>query len=511
LTPAQILILITMAVYMIVMIAIGLFYTKKSHSSEDFFLGGRRLGPWVTAMSAEASDMSSWLMMGLPGLAYLTGFGEAGWTAIGLAVGTYLNWLFVSKRLRRYSQIAGNAFTLPDFFSNRYHDNKRVLMSLSAFFIIIFFAVYTASGFVSSGILFNTILGFDYVTMMLISAAVIVIYTALGGFLAESMTDFIQGLWMIIALVIITIVGIIQAGGFSQVIDHARSLPGYLDFFSVYSPAQNAAVPFQGLTIVSTLAWGLGYFGMPHILLRFMAIRQTARLRQSRVIATVWVIIALGLAVLIGLIGSTVFPGVLAGRDSERIFIFMSTTFLAPVLAGIMLSGILAATMSTSDSQLLITSSSISQNFLKGILKKDATERQVLWIGRIAIVVIAIVAAIIAFDPRSSIFDIVSHAWAGFGATFGPLMLFSLFWRRTTFRGALAGMISGALVSLLWPSVIAPLGGVFAIYELLPAFIFSAFLIIIFSLTDKKPNEEIIKEFELARSNAELDIGRQPL
>lgn len=364
-TTSQIVITISMAVYMIILIVIGLFYTKKSHNAEDFYLGGRRLGPWITALSAEASDMSSWLMMGLPGLAYLTGFGEAGWTAIGLIAGTYLNWLCVSRRLRRYSQIAGDAFTLPDFFSNRFHDHKRVLMGLSALFIIIFFTVYTASGFVSAGLLFNTILGFDYVTMMLVGAAVIVIYTTLGGFMADSMTDFLQGLWMIAALIVVTLVGIKAAGGFGQVIEHAQSLPGYLDWFAVHSPADNSAAPFKGLTIVSTLAWGLGYFGMPHVLLRFMAVRKTSDLRRSRIIAMVWVIISLSAAVLIGLIGAAVFPGVLAGRDSERIFIYMSTSYFTPVLAGIILSGILAATMSTSDSQMLITSSAVSQNLLK--------------------------------------------------------------------------------------------------------------------------------------------------
>ncbi len=497
-------ILFAIILYMAVMIAIGLLYTRKSHNSEDFFLGGRSLGPWVTAMSAEASDMSSWLLMGLPGLAYLTGFGEAAWTAIGLAIGTYLNWLFVSKRLRRYSEIAGNAFTLPDFFSNRFHDQKRILMSLSAVFIVIFFTVYTASGFVSSGLLFNSILGYDYVTMMLISAAVIVIYTTLGGFLAESITDLIQGIMMSIALVVITVVGIKQAGGFGNVLDQARTLPGFLDWFAVHSPADKTAVPFGGLKIVSTMAWGLGYFGMPHVLLRFMAIRKTSELRRSRIIATVWVVISLGTAVLIGLIGAAVFPGLLAGRDSERVFIYMSTNYLPPILAGFILSGILAATMSTSDSQLLITSSSVSQNFVKGLLKKDASEKQIMWIGRITIIVVAVFSAIVAFDPQSSIFEIVSHAWAGFGAAFGPLMLFSLFWRRTTLRGAIAGMVGGGVSSMLWPSLLAPLGGVFAIYELLPSFIISSLLIIVFSLTDKSPDQAILDEFDLARSNQKL-------
>jgi sodium/proline symporter len=503
-TSAQILILLPMAVFMLIMIAIGIFYTKKHRSAEDFFLGGRRLGPWVTAISAEATDMSSWLMLGLPGVAYLTGLGEAGWTAIGLIIGTYLNWLFVARRLRLYSQVAGNAITIPDFFSNRFHDKTRVLVSLSALFIIVFFTVYAASGFVSLGLLFNTVLGFgfDYASMMLISAAVVVIYIVLGGFMADSVTDLVQGLLMLIALIVVTFVGISVAGGFGQVLTHGGSMPGFLDPFAVHSPAKNAAVPFTGLTIVSTLAWGLGYFGMPHILVRFMAINKPSELHRSRIIATAWVVIALGTAVAIGLIGASILPGALAGRDSERIFIYMSTNYLPPVLAGVMLSGILAATMSTADSQLLVAASSVSENFLKDIIKKDATEGQVMWVSRITIVVVAIVAAIVAFDPKSSVFDIVSHAWAAFGATFGPLMLFSLFWRRTTFRGALAGMVGGALCSLLWPPVIAPLGGVFAIYELLPAFIFSALLIIIFSLTDKMPGQSILDEFDRVKSGA---------
>ncbi len=310
---------------------------------------------------------------------------------------------------------------------------------------------------------------------------------------------------MPIAMILVMVVGISAAGGFSQVLAHARSIPGFFDWFAVHSPADNAAVPLKSLTIASTLAWGLGYFGMPHILLRFMAIRKTSELRRSRIIATVWVIISLGTAILIGVVGAAVFPGALAGPDSERILIYMSTNYLTPILAGVILFSILAATMSTSDSQLLVTSSSISQDFLKGLVKKDATESQIMWVGRITIIVVAIIAAIIAFDPQSSIYDIVSHAWAGFGATFGPLILFSLFWRRTTFRGALAGMVGGGLSSLLWPPIIAPLGVVFAIYELLPAFIFSALLIVIFSLTDKMPTQVILDEFDRARSNNNLD------
>lgn len=503
-TPQQIWILIAMIVYLLLVIAIGLFYSRRNNKSEDFFLGGRSLGPWVTAMSAEASDMSSWLLMGLPGLAYLTGMGEAGWTAVGLAVGTYLNWKLVSRRLRRYSQISGNAFTLPDFFSNRFHDKKRILMSIAALFILIFFTVYTASGFVAAGRLFESIFGFDYVTMMIISAGIIVFYTTLGGFLAESSTDFIQGILMSISLVVILIAGTVYAGGVDVVVDRARSMPGFLDWFAVHNPVENTAVPFRALSIVSTLAWGLGYFGMPHVLLRFMAIKDVNMLKKSRIIAVVWVFISLTAAVLIGFIGQAVFPGVFSGSDSERIFINLSTTLLPPILAGVILSGILAATMSTSDSQLLMTSSAISQNFFKGVLRKNASERQVMWVSRATVIIVAIAAAIIAVNPTGSIFKIVSHAWAGFGATFGPLMLCSLFWKRTTFKGALAGMLSGGVSAMLWPRLLYPLGGAFAIYELLPAFFISLIFIIVFSLADKKPSDEIVAEFEQARASDDI-------
>jgi sodium/proline symporter len=503
-TPQQFWILIAMVVYLLLVIGIGLLYSRRNKKSEDFFLGGRSLGPWVTAMSAEASDMSSWLLMGLPGLAYLTGLGEAGWTAVGLALGTYLNWRLVSRRLRRYSLVAGNSFTLPDFFSNRFHDKKKILMSISAVFILIFFTVYTASGFVASGRLFESLFGFDYVTMMIVSAAVIVFYTTLGGFLAESSTDFIQGILMSISLVVILIGGVIYAGGIDAVIDNARSMPGFLDWFAVHNPTDNTAVSYNPLNVISALAWGLGYFGMPHVLLRFMAIKNSSMLKKSRIIAVIWVLISLTAAVLIGLIGAAVFPGLLTGSDSERIFIRMSTTLLPPILAGVILSGILAATMSTSDSQLLITSSAISQNFFKGVLKKNASERQVMWVSRLTVILVAIAAAILAINPSGSIFKIVSHAWAGFGATFGPLILCSLFWKRTTFKGALAGMLSGGISALLWPEILFPLGGVFAVYELLPAFIISLIFIIVVSLLDKKPSAEIVMEFETARASDDV-------
>lgn len=503
-TQQQIWILIAMLAYLVVVIAIGLLYSRRNKKSEDFFLGGRSLGPWVTAMSAEASDMSSWLLMGLPGLAYISGVGEAAWTAIGLAIGTYLNWRIVSRRLRRYSQIADNSFTLPDFFSNRFHDKKRILMIISAIFILIFFTVYTASGFVAAGKLFESIFGFDYVVMMIVSAAVIVIYTTLGGFLAESTTDFIQGILMSISLVVILVAGTIYAGGLDAVIDNARTMPGFLDLFGVHNAETGLRVAYGPLQVVSALAWGLGYFGMPHVLLRFMAIKDASMLKKSRIIAVVWVVISLAAAVLIGIVGAAVFPGALTGADSERVFILMSEKLLTPILAGVILSGILAATMSTSDSQLLMTSSAISQNLFKGVLKKNASEKQVLWVSRLVIIVVAIAAALMAVNPSGTIFKIVSHAWAGFGATFGPLMLLSLFWKRTTFKGALAGMLSGGISALVWPELLYPLGGVFAVYELLPAFIISFILIVVVSLLDKQPSAEIEAEFEQAKANADI-------
>lgn len=503
-TQEKIWILVAMLAYLTLVVVVGLLYSKRNKKSEDFFLGGRSLGPWVTAMSAEASDMSSWLLMGLPGLAYISGIGEAAWTAIGLAIGTYLNWLIVSRRLRRYSQIADNAFTLPDFFSNRFHDKKRILMIISAIFILIFFTVYTASGFVAAGRLFESIFGFDYVTMMIVSATVIVLYTALGGFLAESTTDFIQGLLMSFSLVVVLVGGTIYAGGIGAVIDNAKTMPGFLDLFGVHNAETGLAVSYGPLKVVSALAWGLGYFGMPHVLLRFMAIKDSKLLRKSRIIAVVWVLISLTSAVLIGIVGAAMLPGELVGADSERVFILMSTKLLVPFVAGIILSGILAATMSTSDSQLLMTSSAIAQNLFKGVIKKDASEKQVLWVSRLVIVAVAVAAAIMAINPSGTIFKIVSHAWAGFGATFGPLMLLSLFWKRTTFKGALAGMLSGGITALLWPELLYPLGGVFAIYELLPAFIISLLLIVVVSLLDKQPSAEIAAEFEQARADSDI-------
>lgn len=369
-------ILIAMVLYMAMVIGIGFICSKKNQNSEDYFLGGRGLGPWVTAMSAEASDMSSWLLMGLPGLAFATGFSQAGWTAIGLILGTYLNWKIIAKRLRHYTEVSENSITVPDFFSNRFKDDKKILSSISAIMILIFFTVYTASGFAACGTLFNSVFGLNYQASMIVCAAVIVIYTSLGGFLAASTTDLIQGLLMSFAIVVVLIVGIVAAGGVGSVIEYGRGLEGFFDIMKYHDPASGHAVSQGILPIVSGLAWGLGYFGMPHILVRFMAIRDPEEVKKSRNIAMTWVLISLAVAVCIGFTGAALYSDVpeLAGNGNQRIFIYMTTHLFQGIIplfiAGIILSGILAATMSTSDSQLLIASSCVSKDLFQGLLKK---------------------------------------------------------------------------------------------------------------------------------------------
>lgn len=509
-------IMVTMVVYMLVVIGIGIAFARKANKNTDaYFLGGRTLGPWVTAMSAEASDMSGWLLMGLPGVAYWCGIADAAWTAIGLAVGTYINWLIVSKRLRRYSEKAGNAITLPEFFSNRFHEKNKIVMTVSALFILIFFTVYAASCLVTCGKLFSTLFGFDYVPMMIIGAVFVLVYTIIGGFLAESASDFMQAVVMITALIVIVVTGTVAAGGLGTVLDNAGSIPGFLEFFGTATPVTTdgvqqvingepqfgAAESYSILSIVSTMAWGLGYFGMPQVLLRFMAIRRENELTRSRRIATVWVVISLTVAVFIGVIGRALYPDALTTASSaENVFILLSTRLLPPLLAGLVMAGILAATISSSDSYLLIAASAFSKNIYQGVLHRKATDKQVLWISRITLVVITVIAVIIAMDENSVIFTLVSFAWAGFGATFGPLMLLNLFWKRINRAGAIAGMIGGGSMVFIWNLLIRPLGGIWDIYELLPAFLFSALCIVVVSLLTAAPSEEIQKEFDDVRA-----------
>jgi sodium/proline symporter len=514
--PDRIQVLIAMSGYMAVVVAIGLIFAKKANqSSENYFLGGRSLGPWVVAMSAEASDMSGWLLMGLPGVAYWFGLADAAWTAIGLAVGTYLNWLIVSKRLRRYSEKAGNAITLPEFFSNRFREEKKVLMVISAVFILIFFTVYAASCFVTCGKLFSTLFGASYVSMMVLGAVFVLLYTLVGGFLAESASDFMQALVMVTALVMVVFIGTSAAGGLNAVIENSKSIPGFLEFFGIASPEVDengiqlitngkpvfgSAGSYGFITILSTLAWGLGYFGMPQVLLRFMAIRDESELTRSRRIATVWVIISLAVAVLIGIVGRTLYPVTLTSTaEAEKVFILISTNLLPPLLAGLVMAGILAATISSSDSYLLIAASSLAKNIYQGLLRKEASDKDVMWVSRITLLVIAFIAVLIALDDESVIFTIVSFAWAGFGATFGPLMLFSLFWKRINRAGAVAGMLGGGSMVFIWKLVVRELGGIWDIYELLPAFLFSCILIVVVSLLTEPPSTELQAEFDAVK------------
>ncbi len=518
----QIQILVAMCVYMAVMIVIGIYFTKRANeSSDNYFIGGRKLGPWVAAMSAEASDMSGWLLMGLPGVAYWFGLSDAIWTAIGLAAGTYINWLVVAKRLRRYSAVAGNAITIPEFISNRFKEKRKIILAIASVFILVFFSVYAASCFVTFGKLFSTLFGLQYQLVMIIGAVIVILYTFLGGFLAESVSDFLQGIIMIIALCTILIIGTIAAGGIPAIIENIKAIPGFFDFFGIAQPQvvddiqqlDAAGKPLFGaaggyglLTIISTMSWGLGYFGMPQVLLRFMAITKSTEIKKSRRIATVWCVISLFAAVAIGLIGRSLYPAELLTKSSaENIFIIMSTGLLPALLAGVIMSGILAATMSSSDSYLLIASSALSRDIfkgviMKGIFKKDATDKQVMMMSRLTLLLISVFGIYIALDESSVIFKVVSFAWAGFGATFGPIILFSLLWKRTTRAGAIAGMLTGGGMVFIWNYLIKPIGGVFGIYELFPAFVLSCIAILIVSLLTKKPDEAIQDEFELAKT-----------
>ncbi|MGE5614519.1 MAG: sodium/proline symporter PutP [Bacillota bacterium] len=513
----QVQIIIAMGFYLLAMVIIGIFYTKRASESTDvFFIGGRKLGPWITAMSAEASDMSGWLLMGLPGVAYWFGLSDAIWTSIGLAAGTYINWLVVAKRLRRYSVVAGDAITIPQFISNRFKEKRKVLLLISSLFILVFFTVYASSCFVTFGKLFSTLFNIDYQPVMIIGAVIVILYTFLGGFLAESVSDFIQGIIMILALCAVFFLGIPAAGGIPAILENIKSIPGFFEFFGIAQPQladgvqqlDAAGRPLFGpagsygfLTILSTLSWGLGYFGMPHVILRFMAIKKSSELKRSRRIATIWCVISLFAAVMIGLIGRALYPSeLLTQTSSENIFIIMSTGLLPPLLAGIVMTGILAATMSSSDSYLLISSSALAKDIFQGILKKNATDRQVMIISRITLLAVSILGIIIALDENSIIFKVVSFAWAGFGATFGPIILFSLLWKRTTRAGAVAGVLTGGIMTFVWKLLVRPMGGLLDIYELLPAFVLSCIAIVLVSLLSGKPEKAILDEFELAKT-----------
>lgn len=506
-------VLLAMLIYFIVVVVIGFVYAKRSNqSTENYFLGGRKLGPWLTALSAEASDMSGWLLMGLPGVAYFTGASDAMWTAIGLAIGTYLNWKFVAKRLRKYSEVANNSITLPDFFSNRFHDKKNILMTIAALIILLFFCIYVGSCFVTCGKLFATLFGLDYATMMVLGALIVFLYTFVGGYLSVCTTDLIQGSIMICALVIVFVGSVASAGGIDNTVAFLQSIPGFLSGTEIASPILDvqgkqvvedgqplfgSALDYGAITIVSGLVWGLGYFGMPQVLVRFMSVSHSSQIKKARIIATIWVVVSLSAAVCIGLVGRAVIPTqFLTQASAENIFIVLSELILPSFVCGLVVSGIFAASMSSSSSYLLISGSAVAENIFRGLIKKDATDSQVMIVARITLVVVLLFGIAIALDENSSIFQVVSYAWAGFGASFGPLILLSLYWRRTNLPGAVAGMIIGAATVLIWNTFIKPLGGIFAIYELLPAFVLSLIAIVVVSLLTKEPPKKVTDEFD---------------
>ena len=449
-----------MLLYFVAVLTIGFVYAKRSNSSTaEYFLGGRGVGPWLTALSAEASDMSGWLLMGLPGVAYFTGASDAMWTAIGLAIGTYLNWKFVAKRLRKYSVVAGDSITLPEFYSKRFHDRKNIVSTVAALIIMVFFCVYVGSCFVTCGKLFATLFGLDYATMMVLGAIIVFLYTLVGGYLSVVTTDFVQGVLMFFALATVFVGSVAWAGGVDNTVAFLQSIPGFLSGTQIAVPlvddagrqlVENGAPLFGDaaeyplITIASMLAWGLGYFGMPQVLVRFMGIRSADEVKKSRVIAVVWCVVSLACGICIGLVGRVIIPVDFATQaQAENVFIVLSQMILPPFMCGVVVSGIFAA-----------------------------------------------------YDENSSIFGVVSYAWAGLGASFGPLTLCALYWRRANMQGALAGMITGTVTVLVWHNFIKPLGGVFGIYELLPAFVLSFAAIVIVSLLTPAPSEAVANEFD---------------
>lgn len=497
-------IIVAFVLYLLLMIVIGAVYAKSNNSTEDYFLGGRKLGGWVAALSAQASDMSGWLLMGLPGSIYALGTGQA-WIAIGLFIGTVLNWIFIAGRLRRYTIRANNALTLPTYFENRFHDKKRVLLFISSVTIVVFFLVYSASALAAGGKLFTSVFGIDYRIALTIGAIVILAYTFLGGFLAVCTTDFIQGMLMLVALLAVPMaaLAIMGSANVMPAIEQSGVAGGSEAFMSLFS---NGGEPYRAVDIISGLAWGLGYCGMPHILVRFMAVKNEKELNKSKGVAIVWVFLSLTLAWVIGIVGRAyLMPEILSGGEEEKVFINMiikvfTTDIKAPIIAGLFLCGVLAAIMSTADSQLLVSASSVAEDIVKGIVKKDAKEETIFKISKITVVVIAILAYLIALDPSSSIMGLVSNAWAGLGAAFGPTVLLSLYWKRTNFQGAVAGIASGALTVILWDYIPLvggkTLGSVTGLYSLAVGFAISLAAIVIVSLVTPAPTAEMMEEFD---------------
>lgn len=483
--------IISLTVYFIVMLGIGFYAYKKSTSDiSGYMLGGRNLSPSVTALSAGASDMSGWMLMGLPGAMYITGVSSL-WIALGLVIGAFLNYLVVAPRLRTYTELANDSITLPDFFENRFNDQTRILRLVSSLVIIIFFTLYTSSGIAAGGKLFESSFGLDYEAGLYITAGVVVMYTLFGGFLAVSLTDFVQGCIMFVALVLVPIVAINDVGGIEQINNSVESInPNLLNLFSGVS----------ALGIMSALAWGLGYFGQPHIIVRFMAIRSVDDLPKARRIGMTWMIVAIIGAMATGFSGiAYVAKTGIALDDPETIFIVLSQVLFSPLIAGFLLAAILAAIMSTISSQLLVTSSSLTGDFYQAFLNKEASEKKLVQIGRLSVFMVALVAIYLAYDRTNSILSLVSNAWAGFGAAFGPVVILSLHWKGMNRNGALAGVLAGAITVLIWiyaPITINGQSLSSLMYEIVPGFIACTLAVVFVSKATGGADKEIEKVFE---------------
>jgi sodium/proline symporter len=495
------------AIYLIIMLGIGFLFSNKSSTLGDYYLGNRKMNKWVVALSAQASDMSGWLLMGLPGAVYVSGL-SASWIGVGLVIGTYLNWKIVAKRLRTYSHACNDSVTIPEFFSNRFHDNSGILRGVAALIILLFFLFYTVSGFVACTKLFTTTFGITPMVALIVGVIVIVSYTLLGGFMAVCWTDLIQGTLMFFAIVIVPALVIYQAGGWTSSINSLNEAnPYYLNIFT--NAKDGSAVSFL-TDIISNVGWGLGYFGMPHILVRFMAIKSPRQITESRRIAMTWVVVSLAAAIAVGVLGHIFASqhGVMV-KDSEEIFMLMIKQLFHPAIVGVMMSAILAAIMSTADSQLLVSASAFSNDIYKKWIHKNASNKELVIVSRISVGIIAVIAAFIAAaDPESDflkqVMALVSFAWAGFGAAFGPVILLALFWKRTNIYGAGAGMVIGALTAIIWKFVLAanfPEVTIFKLYEIVPGFLLSLITIVVVSLLTKAPSKEITDEFEKVASN----------
>ncbi|APX92566.1 sodium/proline symporter [Halomonas sp. 1513] len=478
---------LTFGVYLLVMLGIGIVAYRRTTNLSDYILGGRSLGPWTSAISAGASDMSGWLLLGLPGAAYVSGI-SASWIAIGLLIGTWLNWLIVARRLRIYSFRASDSLTLPDFFANRFNDNTQLLRVISAIFILAFFLFYTSSGLVAGGRLFETVFGFDYTIAVTVGTLAIIFYTFFGGFLAVSWTDLIQGLMMAAALAIVPIIAFTDLGGASGA---GAALAAESEHMLSWFRDASTGEALTAMGIISSLAWGLGYFGQPHILARFAAIRSEDDIPAARRIAVSWSALCLVAAVAVGLLGVGFVSRELG--DGETVFMVMVNLIFHPVIAGILLAAILAAVMSTADSQLLVSSSALTDDFYKALFRKDASQSELVWVGRFAVIGIAVIAYLLALNPDATVLDLVSYAWAGFGAAFGPALIMSLFWRRMNQWGALAGIVVGGVTVVVWAELS---GGLFDLYEIVPGVLFAYLAIVAVSLATDEPAASVTAEFD---------------